>query len=93
MPQSFSAVYIHLVLPTNHRQPFLRERETRMRLHSQLGEISKTLGCAPLLAGGVEDHVLMLARFGRTITPAEWVKEFEARLESLVKGTIRHARF
>src|SRR5687768_17131316 len=60
-----------------NRQPFLRDRDIRIRLHSQLGGISKTLGCAPLLTGGVEDHVHMLARFGRTITQAELVKELK----------------
>jgi len=46
-------------------------------MHAQLGGISKTLDCAPILIGGVEDHVHMLARFGRTITQAEWVKEMK----------------
>src|SRR6266566_9715573 len=77
MPQSLSVVYIHLVFSTKHRQPFLRDVEMRTRLHSQLGGISKTLGCAPILSGGVEDHVHLLARFGRTITQAEWVKELK----------------
>jgi len=30
-----------------------------------------------MIAGGVEDHVHLLARFGRTITQAEWVKELK----------------
>ena len=33
--------------------------------------------CPPILVGGVEDHVHILARFGRTITQAEWVKELK----------------
>ena len=77
MPQSLSAVYIHLVFSTKNRQPFLRDLDIRTRLHAQLGGISKTLGCAPILTGGFEDHVHMLARFGRTITQAEWVKELK----------------
>src|SRR6266704_1311171 len=77
MPQSLSAVYIHLVFSTKNRQPFLRDKVIRTRLHAQLGGISKTLGCAPILTGGVEDHVHLLARFGRTITQAEWVKELK----------------
>src|SRR6266704_6455859 len=77
MPQSLSAVYIHLVFSTKNRQPFLRDQTLRTRLHAQLGGISKTLGCAPILTGGVEDHVHLLARFGRTITQAEWVKELK----------------
>ena len=77
MPQSLSAVYIHLVFSTKHRQPFLRDEILRKELHSFLGGTSKTLGCPPLIVGGVEDHIHLLARFGRTITQAEWIKELK----------------
>src|SRR5512133_3067666 len=77
MPQSLSAVYIHLVFSTKERRPFLRDETVRTSVHSYLGGISKQLGCAPLIAGGMEDHVHLLARFGRTITQAEWVKELK----------------
>ena len=77
MPQSLSAVYIHLVFSTKHRQPFLRDESLRTDLHAFLGGTSKTLDCSPILVGGVEDHVHLLARFGRTITQAEWVKELK----------------
>jgi putative transposase len=77
MPQSLSAVYIHLVFSTKDRRPFLRDKPTRDALHSYLGGISKQLDCPPIIVGGVEDHVHLLARFGRTITQAEWVKELK----------------
>ena len=77
MPQSLSAVYIHLVFSTKDRRPLLREKPTRDALHSYLGGISKQLDCPPILVGGVEDHIHLLARFGRTITQAEWVKELK----------------
>jgi REP element-mobilizing transposase RayT len=77
MPQSLSAVYIHLVFSTKERRPLLRDKILREKLHAQLGGISKTLECPPLQIGGVEDHVHMLCRFGRTITQAEWVKEIK----------------
>ena len=77
MPQSLSAVYIHLVFSTKDRRPFLRDKPTRDALHSFLGSASKQLECAPILVGGVEDHVHLLARFSRTITQAEWVKELK----------------
>lgn len=77
MPQSLSAVYIHLVFSTKERRPFLKEERVRGLLHSQLGGISKKLGCAPIITGGIEDHVHLLARFGRTVTQAEWVKELK----------------
>ena len=77
MPQSLSAVYIHLVFSTKHRHPVLRDETLRANLHSFLGGTSKTLECPPLIVGGVEDHIHMLARFGRTITQADWVKELK----------------
>jgi len=77
MPQALSAVYIHLVFSTKDRRPYLRDRVLRDQLHSYLGRVSKELECAPLITGGVEDHVHMLARLARTITQADWVKELK----------------
>jgi REP element-mobilizing transposase RayT len=77
MPQSLSAVYIHLVFSTKERQPFLRDKEMRKEVHAFLGGISKNLECAPIITGGVEDHIHMLARFGRTITQGDWTKELK----------------
>ena len=77
MPQSLSAVYIHLVFSTKERRPFLRDEAIRQSLHAYLGSVSKQLECPPLKVGGVEDHVHLLCRFARTITQAEWVKELK----------------
>jgi REP element-mobilizing transposase RayT len=77
MPQSLSAVYIHLVFSTKERRPFLRDKATRDSLHAYLGGVSKNLECPSMLIGGTEDHVHLLCRFGRTITQAEWVKEIK----------------
>ncbi len=77
MPQSLSAVYIHLVFSTKHRYPFLHDAEIRYELHKFLGGTSRNLDCPPIIVGGVADHVHLLARFGRTITQAEWVKELK----------------
>jgi len=77
MPQSLSAVYIHLVFSTKERRPLLRDKTTRDALHAYMGGVSKTLDCPPIIVGGVEDHVHLLCRFGRTITQAEWVKELK----------------
>ena len=82
MPQSLSAVYIHLVFLTKERRPFLRDQVIRESLHAYAGVVSKELGCPPLKVGGVEDHVHLLCRLARTITQAEWVKEIK-RVSSL----------
>jgi len=77
MPQSLSAVYIHLIFSTKERFPYLKDEQVQRDLHAYLGEISKRLDCPPIRVGGVEDHVHLLARFGRTITQAEWIKELK----------------
>ena len=77
MPQSLSAVYVHLVFSTKERRPFLRDNAVRDNAHAYLGGISKQLECPPIRIGGVEDHVRILARLGRTITQADWVKELK----------------
>jgi len=46
-------------------------------MHRYLGAISARLGCPVIHVGGVADHVHCLARQGRTITVAEWVKELK----------------
>jgi REP element-mobilizing transposase RayT len=86
MPQSLSAVYIHLVFSTKDRRPLLRDKTRREALHSYLGGVSKQLDCPPLFAGGVEDHVHLLARFGRTVTQADWVKELKRVSNLWLKG-------
>ncbi|HEX7860895.1 MAG TPA: transposase [Verrucomicrobiae bacterium] len=77
MPQSLSVVYIHLVFSTKERRPYLRDGGQRQSVHAYLGEVSKRLDCPPIVVGGVEDHIHLLARFGRAITQAEWVKELK----------------
>jgi len=86
MPQSLSAVYLHLVFSTKERHPFLRDTATRQALHAFLGGISKTLDCPPIIVGGMEDHVRLLTAFGRTMTQAEWVKELKRVSNLWLKG-------
>jgi REP element-mobilizing transposase RayT len=71
MSQSLSVVYLHLVFSTKDRMPFLRNKRVREELHAYLGGISKQLECPPIVVGGVEDHVHLLCRFGRSISQAD----------------------
>jgi putative transposase len=87
MPQALSAAYLHLIFSTKERRPFLREPILRARLHEYLGGISKELDCHPVRIGGVEDHVHLLCRFGRTISQADWVKELKRVSSTWLKQT------
>ncbi|MCW1917040.1 IS200/IS605 family transposase [Luteolibacter sp. GHJ8] len=77
MPQSFSAVYLHVVFSTKSRAPYLADKELRTHLHRYLAGISQNLDCPTLLIGGVEDHVHLLARHSRTISQSDWIKELK----------------
>jgi putative transposase len=81
MPQSLSAVHVHVVFSTKGRRPF-QDREKRQALHEYLGGISNCLGCPPEKIGGAEDHVHVLVRLGRSVSQAELVKELK-RVSSL----------
>ena len=86
MPQSLSAVYLHLVFSTKDRRPFLNDSSLRAEMHAYLAGASKQLDCPPVLAGGVSDHVHLLARHGRSITQADWVKELKRVSTIWIKG-------
>ena len=75
MPQSLAKILIHVVFSTKERRPLLRDQALREELHRYLGGILVNHGCPPLIIGGVEDHVHILATLGRTITAADMVKE------------------
>jgi|AOAMet2_C27A4_35_1029305.scaffolds.fasta_scaffold03980_2 REP element-mobilizing transposase RayT len=85
MPQSLSAVYLHVVFSTKGRRAFLCDDTLRASLHRYLGGVSIKLQCAPLRIGGVEDHVHILARLGRSTTQADWVKEMKRASSLWVK--------
>lgn len=91
MSQSLVQIYLHVVFSTKHRQPFLRDRAFRERVHAYLAGICNNLGCPSIKTGGVEDHVHLLCRFGKSIEvqdllrdlkrdSSKWIKIEEPRL-------------
>ncbi len=77
MSQSLVQIYVHLVFSTKHRQPFLTDRNFRSRTHAYMAGICNNLGCPSLLTGGVEDHVHILCRFGKTIEVANLIRDLK----------------
>jgi REP element-mobilizing transposase RayT len=66
MPQSLVQIYVHLVFSTKHRQPFLADRDFRLRVHAYLAGISRNMNSPALIIGGVADHVHLLCRLSKT---------------------------
>jgi putative transposase len=77
MAQSLSNILVHLIFSTKDRHPFLADKQQRVAMHRYLAAVSGRLGCPAICVGGTADHVHCLARQGRTITVAEWVKELK----------------
>jgi len=75
MPQALSSIYLHAVFSTKARQPRLNSQELRQDVHAYIGGVSRRLGCDPIAIGGVEDHIHLLVRFGKTISVSDWIKE------------------
>ncbi len=89
MPQSLAETYFHIVFSTKDRVPFLRDRALRNELHTYLGGACRHLKSPSLIVGGVEDHVHILCRFGRTITIADLLKGLKKESSKWIKGKDR----
>ncbi len=77
MPQSLSQIYLHLVFSTKNRQPFLRNQALRDAMHAYLAGICRNLGCPATKIGGVADHVHVSCRLGRTVAPADLLRDLK----------------
>lgn len=89
MPQSLSAVYVHIVFSTRDRAPLIHN-DVREELHSYLGGIAKNIGCQPLGVGGVEDHVHILVRLSKTVTVAALIRDLKSNSSSRAKSRERN---
>ncbi|MCO8120550.1 IS200/IS605 family transposase [Stieleria sp. TO1_6] len=77
MGQSLVQLYVHLVFATKHRQPLLKNSDCRQRMHSYLAGVCKNQLSPAIIVGGVEDHVHLLCRLGKTIDIAKLIRELK----------------
>mgnify|MGYP000564591533 CR=1 FL=1 len=85
MAQSLSQIYLHLIFSTKNRFGFLRDPDIRDRAHAYLAGACKKLQCPALIIGGVEDHVHILCRFGKTRSLADFIRELKRESSKWVK--------
>lgn len=94
MSQTLTKIYLHIVYSTKNRQPFLKDTAFRQRLHAYLSGICNNLDCPSVKIGGVEDHVHVLCRFGKTISVSDLLRELKRDSSKWVKvENPRLARF
>src|SRR6476620_2440149 len=85
MPQSLSEIYLHIIYSTKDRQPFMHDREIRQRLHAYLAGACNNLNCPSFRIGGVEDHVHIGCRLGKSIAVMELIKELKRESSQWMK--------
>src|SRR5438093_4745116 len=77
MPQSFAAVYVHVVFSTKNRSPMIRS-DWRERLFQYIGGIVGNRRGELLAAGGTADHVHLLISLGREWSLADLLRDLKA---------------
>lgn len=85
MPQSLAQIYLHVVFSTKNRTPYLENLPLRERTHAYLGGTSLNLGSPPIIVGGVEDHVHVLCRLGKTLCVSDFVRELKRESSKWLK--------
>jgi len=85
MAQSLVQIYLHTVFSTKNRHPFLKNKETRERLHAYLAGICRNLDCPALIIGGIEDHVHLLTRHSKNISVADFLRELKRDSSKWIK--------
>jgi REP element-mobilizing transposase RayT len=86
MPQSFACLHHHLIFSTHHRTPSL-DSATLPRLFEYIGGILRAEGCALVAAGGMHDHVHLLASLTREISVAAALRLIKANSSKWIHET------
>jgi putative transposase len=88
MPQSLSAVLLHVIFSTKNREPWL-DRDLRPRMHAYLAPICRDLGTELVHAGGVSDHVHIVMTLPRTVSQAEMIEQIKKTSSKWIKALDR----
>jgi putative transposase len=84
MPQSLSAILIHLVFSTKNREPFITSA-IETELHPYMAKIFRELKSPSLTIDGPGDHVHILFSLGGVIKVADLVEEIKTESSKWIK--------
>ena len=77
MGQSLVMAYLHITFSTKHREPYLRNNDTRNNLFAYMAGICKRMRGPAILINGVEDHVHLLVKQSKTIAISDYLRELK----------------
>jgi len=86
MPQSLVQIYVHIVFSTKERDPFLRDKDIREKMHAYLVGAFKNLGSPSLVVGAPEDHIHGLCRLSKTLAVADLIRDAKRESSKWVKA-------
>src|SRR5947199_5649837 len=85
MPQSFGALYFHIIYSTKNRLPLITP-EIQPRLYEYIGGILSGRKSALRAAGGIADHIHLLVSLSRESCIADTVRD----IKSISSAWIHH---
>ena len=89
MGQSLVQIYVHAVYSTKLRKPFLCRPEDRDRLYAYLAGIHRNQNSPAVTIGGVEDHVHILFRLGKTVDLSNLFRATKKDSSAWVKSELK----
>jgi putative transposase len=90
MAHTFHQHYYHLVWSTKERQPLILN-EYKDRIFEFLGGSLRTLGCVSLQAGGMNDHVHILAGIPPQYAVSEIVRDIKVASSKWINASLPKA--
>ena len=86
MPQSFTCLHYHFIFSTKHREPTITT-DIQTRLYDYLGGVVRNQGGVLIAAGGIADHVHLLARLRQESSVADVMRMVKTNSSKWVHET------
>jgi REP element-mobilizing transposase RayT len=86
MPSSYTCLRYHLIWSTKHREPLISD-DVRAPLFQYMGGILRGHGGKLLAAGGMPDHVHLLADISKQQTLADALRDLKANSSGWIHET------
>ena len=88
MSDTYTYLINHFIFSTKNREPLIPDA-LRPRLHAYIGGILRENNCALHDAGGIEDHMHILARRHPTVSEAEVMRLVKTNASKWIHETFR----
>lgn len=85
MTQSLASVHVHIIFGTKGRKSFFSNEDLRSQLHSYIASILKAYDTAPVIIGGVQDHVHILCLLSKNHPLSKIVGEVKRNSSKWIK--------